>query len=110
MPVLKKIVLPPRPVTKPRIVLKPDAKPTVNFADLTTIRAVDYVITLSDGTSLRAQGEHADIIFRYLSECERVCSSAQMANFLAPSFGRYSADGVLLAQGKDFDDPRNIRS
>jgi hypothetical protein len=112
MPTLKKIVLPPRPATKPRAIAKPAAAvaPAVNFADLSTVKAISYVITLDDGTSLQAKGEHADLIFKYLSECERFCAQQQMINYLGPSLSRYAADGTFLIQGKDLDDAHNLRS
>lgn len=111
MPVLKKIVLPPRPAAKPRVIVKPaSTAPAVNFADLSTVKAVDYVITLDDGTFLRATGEHADLIFKYLSECERFCAQQQMINYLGPSLSRYASDGTFLIQGKDLDDAHNLRS
>ena len=93
----KKIVLPPKPTA-----LKARGAPAVAAKDPTNIRglkAVDYTIKLDDGTYLRATGEHADVLFRYLAECERIATTSMMVNLEAPSFQRFNADGSLLSAG-----------
>lgn len=98
MPPVKKIKLPPKPVAKESksAVVVPKPK---DPRDLTDLKAVDYVITLDDGSALRATGEHADLIYRYLTECEKHCSEQQLVNYLGPSLTRYDAEGKRLAQG-----------
>jgi hypothetical protein len=34
---------------------------------------VRYSVEFEDGTALSAAGEHADVIYRYIQECERLC-------------------------------------
>lgn len=92
----KKLVLPPRPVAKSRTVLAPVVKDPANIRGL---KAVDYTIKLDDGTYLNATGEHADVLFRYLAECERIATTSMMVNLEAPSFQRFNADGSLLSAG-----------
>ena len=92
---LKKLVLPPKPVLKPRA-----TDPAVVVKDPTDIRkikAVEYKITLDDGSYLSAKGEHADVLFHYLAEYERIATSSMMVNLEAPSFQRFNADGSLLS-------------
>lgn len=98
MPPVKKITLPPKPVAKAKSerINEPKAKDPRNITDL---KAVSYVITLEDGTSLRAEGEHADLTYRYLNECEKYCAEQQLINYLGPSLARYSAAGEKMAQG-----------
>ena len=93
----KKIVLPPKPVLKPRAATQ--AVEVKDPNDIRKIKAVEYKITLEDGTYLAASGEHADVLFRYLAECERIATTSMMVNLEAPSFQRFNADGSLLSAG-----------
>jgi hypothetical protein len=95
---IKKVVLPPKPVIKPRVA-PTTTSPVKDPTNIRDIKAVEYKITLADGTYLSAKGEHADVLFRYLAECERVATSAMMVNLEAPSFQRFNADGSLLSAG-----------
>ena len=107
---LKKLVLPPKPVLKPRA-KAPAAAAVKDPTDIREIKAVEYKITLEDGTYLAAYGEHADVLFRYLAECERLASTSMMVNLEAPSFRRFNADGSVLAAGSTSEVKRpDIRS
>lgn len=80
---------PPSPNVGGGITLQPRVAPTPEIKDPTNIRglkAIDYTIKLDDGTYLNATGEHADVLFRYLAECERIASTSMMVNLEAPSF------------------------
>src|ERR1039458_4990741 len=94
---LKKLVLPPKPVLKPRA-KAPAAAAVKDPTDIREIKAVEYKITLEDGTYLAAYGEHADVLFRYLAECERLASTSMMVNLEAPSFRRFNADGSEIGR------------
>jgi hypothetical protein len=56
--------------------------------------------------------EHADVLYRYLAECERLAAVTQMVNLEAPSFKRFNADGTLLSPGSTSVDVKrsHIRS
>jgi hypothetical protein len=107
----KKLVLPPKPVLKPRVTAKPPVE-VKDPNDIRGLQAVDYTVKLSDGTYLNATGEHADVLFRYLAECERLAAASQMINLAAPSFRRFNADGTLLSPGSTSADHKrpNVRS
>lgn len=94
----KKISLPPKPTLK----VKKPAAPAVSqvkHKDLQNLKAVEYRILLDDGTYLIAKGPHADLIYRYLNECEKHCAENQLVNYLGPSLARHDAEGNLIAQG-----------
>jgi hypothetical protein len=105
----QKLVLPPKPVAKSRVA---PAVVVKDPNDIRKIKAVEYKITLEDGTYLFAKGEHADVLFRYLAECERLAAASQMVNLEAPSFQRFNADGSLLSAGSTSVDVKrsHIRS
>ena len=106
----KKLVLPPKPVLKPRAKALA-AVEVEDPTDLRKVKAVEYKITLDDGTYLAASGEHANVLFRYLAECERIATSSMMVNLEAPSFRRFNADGSILAAGSTSEVKRpDIRS
>jgi hypothetical protein len=67
---------------------------------------VNYVITFEDGSSLRAQGELADVIHKYLNTCEKICAEQQLVTYLGPSFARHDAQGNKIAQGSPIADIR----
>jgi hypothetical protein len=102
---IKKIVLPRRPV--PVVLQKP--VPVKDPSDLSTVKAIRYEITLDDGSSLRAEGEHANLIFQYLSECEKTCAQHGTVTYLGPSLARYDADNKFMAQSTGID-PAKVRS
>lgn len=91
-------MLPPRPAPRTRKAAETPAPETVDFANIHNLTAVGYRITLSDGTYLRAEGELADLIYRYLTECEKFCALEQKINYVGPSFSRFSPEGEKLAQ------------
>jgi hypothetical protein len=96
----KKITLPPKPVAKER--KAPTSQPVVpqkSLADLSGLKAVSYAITLDDGSVLKATGEHADLIYRYLTQCEKFCAEQQLVNYLGPSLSRYDQEGNLIVTG-----------
>lgn len=95
----KKIVLPPKPVPKTKTVPVAPVPASKLPTDISNLKAVDYAVTLEDGSVLRAKGEHADLIFRYLNECERHCAEHQLINYLGPSLARFDGSGRLLANG-----------
>jgi hypothetical protein len=94
----KKVVLPPKPVSKKPAALPPSQPPVRDPTNLRGVKAIEYTIKLNDGTYLQAVGELADLMFRYLSECETRCAEKQLVNYLAPSFTRYDIDGRVIAK------------
>lgn len=99
MPPVKKIALPPKPVIKTKKPVVPSGPPPKSPADLQNLKVTEYRITLEDGTYLMAKGEHADLIYRYLSECEKHCAEHQLVNYLGPSLSRFDAEDTFMAQG-----------
>jgi hypothetical protein len=53
-------------------------------------------VELDDGTALVATGEHADLIYKYLQECEKICATNQSVCFLAPALERVDANGKVI--------------
>lgn len=97
---VKKLVLPPKPGRRVPVVDKQLTVVEPKLAsDVRGLKAIEYKITLEDGTSLVASGEHANLIYDYLTECERTCAQAQLVHYLGPSLIRQSSEGVFMAQG-----------
>jgi hypothetical protein len=97
--------LPARPTPPPARELPP-SRPKVNLVDLARqsmalrdqhVRrdgvgrpvappkvAVRYIVEFNDGSILLAEGEQADVTFRYIQECEHICATQGLAYYDGP--------------------------
>jgi hypothetical protein len=82
-----------RTITK---VPEPVTAPKPSFSHPSLLKAVSYRVELDDGTALVATGEHADLIYKYLQECEKICATNQSVCFLAPALERVDANGKVI--------------
>jgi hypothetical protein len=56
------------------------------------IKALKYTIEFTTGDVLYAEGEHADVLLRYLEECQHVASSNCLALYTGPGLKKYTAE------------------
>jgi len=56
------------------------------------VRVAEYLIKLEDGTVLCAEGKHADVIARFVEECQNICIGQGLAYYGGPPLTRYSAE------------------
>lgn len=54
--------------------------------------AATYQITFNNGTVLYAEGEHAEVMFKFIQECEQICSTQGLAHYEGPPFLRFSKE------------------
>lgn len=76
--------------------MKTAAAPAVKPYELAgKIMATSVKVTLSDGTSLVAEGGHAADVYNWLMDCERYCSShpGSICPYLGPTLVRVDASG-----------------
>lgn len=55
-------------------------------------QVAEYLIKLEDGTVLHAEGKHADVIARFVEECQNICIGQGLAYYGGPPLTRYSAE------------------
>lgn len=60
-------------------------------------KAVRYMVQFDDGTCLYADGELADVLFRYVQECEQICTVQGLAYYDGPGMEKIPF-GELLAR------------
>jgi hypothetical protein len=96
---MAKIVLPKRPESKATVassMAKTLAEAELNRpAPADSLKATEFKVTLSDGTTLLAAGDLAADVYNYLMDCERYCATHQgtVAPYLGPRMDRIDAKG-----------------
>lgn len=65
----------------------------------TPAAATRYLIQFDDGTILHAEGAHAAVIYRFISECEQICHVQGLAYYGGPGMHKITLDQLraLLA-------------
>ena len=58
-------------------------------------KVVGYAVAFDDGTALFAEGEHADVVYRYIQECEQLCNVQGLAYYGGPGMHRISHEELL---------------
>ena len=78
---------------QPKINTPVPTKKTYAIAD--QLKAVEFKVTLSDGTVLFAEGGHAADVYNYLMDCERHCASTigSVSPYLGPGLLRLDDKG-----------------
>lgn len=61
----------------------------------TPAKVVRYIVECDDGTALYAEGEHADVIYRYIQECEQLCNVQGLAYYGGPGMERITRAQLL---------------
>ena len=59
------------------------------------VKIVRYILECDDGMALYAEGKHADVIYRYIQECEQICNVQGLAHYGGPGMERISKADVL---------------
>jgi hypothetical protein len=60
------------------------------------VKVIRYILECDDGTALYAEGHHADVLYRYIQECEQLCNVQGLAHYGGPGMERISKADVLI--------------
>jgi len=74
---------------------KPATRDGFGQVKKTPSKVLRYIVECDDGTALFAEGEHADVIYRYIQECEQICNVQGLAYYGGPGMKRITRDQLL---------------
>jgi hypothetical protein len=63
-------------------------------------KIVRYILECDDGMALYAEGKHADVIYRYIQECEQICNVQGLAHYGGPGMERISRADALARMAR----------
>lgn len=66
-------------------------------------KVVNFYVEYADGTALLAQGEHADLIYRYTNEAQMLCTMHAFSAYVGPGMASFSKEEALklITGGED---------